>query len=559
MNITSSPMPITPITDHHALPEWIFGPNAFVQTLRSAVTTAWGVNWNEELIARDLMQNFFDANRERLGEVRVRPEGRNVVIEAPAEFNLQRLFYLGSEKSGEDIGQYGEGFKAAALCLLRDQKASVYAGSGRSAMQMRIAERAVDETALYPLEYDFYTLQTPVQGTRLVIEGCSSKLVTALQVGMNHFLHEANPLLGARLWHSWDDGFSLYESTDKHGHVFYRKLKRGEFEGIPVVLVINKQYQLIEKKVSKDRDRNAFGDEVMRIFFDHYARHAAGKSRDAARAILVRAREVWERGHPLLSEIADAVRYHHWSELEAKDIFGDQYFARSTSDNPAEGMQIERMERLWKEEGRHCLPQYFACFGVISARRHMEKQAEKARDEAMREGRRRPTKAERDALALLTSVLESLAPSIAKVFQHAKTSYTVAKTDTLVGELRKGRDYRSQEVFLTEGLFAGEFSRAVAVFLHEHAHIFGYDGSRGFSDALTELLETTIRARSTLDAYEGRWREVQALVLAERGSGGTSGEFPLLDWLNGKTREELLQLLAVAPRGYLEQCRNCEN
>jgi hypothetical protein len=43
----------------------------YVRTLTSAVTTAWGVNWDEVYIARDLMQNFFDANRDRLDEVRV--------------------------------------------------------------------------------------------------------------------------------------------------------------------------------------------------------------------------------------------------------------------------------------------------------------------------------------------------------------------------------------------------------------------------------------------------------------------------------------------------------
>lgn len=554
MNINQTP---TPTAQNPPLPERLFGPNSFVHTLKSAVTTAWGVAWSEELIARDLMQNFFDANRERLGEVRIRPDGRTVIIEAPTEFNLQRLFYLGSEKGDDDIGHYGEGFKAAALCLLRDQKVNVYAGSGRSAVRLRIADQAVNETALYPLEYDFYRLEVPVSGTKLVIEGCAPKLVTALEAGMSHFFHEANPLLGARLWQSWDGEFSLYESTDKKGHVFYRKLKRGEFPSIPVVLVIQKQYQLIEKKISKDRDRNAFGDEVMRIFFDHYARHAAGKSRVAARAILARAKEVWERGHPLLSEMADAVGYNDWSASDAKDIFGTDYFARSTSENAAESLQFEALERQWKEGGKHCLPQYFARFGLISARRQYEQLAAKAREEAMRAGRRKPTKAERECLALLTLVLEELAPSIAKVFQGTKASYTVAKTEALVGELRKGRDYRSQEVFLSEQLFAEDFARAVAVFLHEHAHIFGHDGSRGFSDALTELLEVVIHTRAALDAYDSLWREAQALVVTERRQAGEAGESPLTAWLNGQSRDELLQLLMAAPKGYMEHCRNC--
>ena len=35
----------------------------------SSVTTAWGVDWTEEMVARDLLQNFFDANRGRVSEI----------------------------------------------------------------------------------------------------------------------------------------------------------------------------------------------------------------------------------------------------------------------------------------------------------------------------------------------------------------------------------------------------------------------------------------------------------------------------------------------------------
>lgn len=47
-------------------------------------------------------------------------EDTKVTISGPAAFDLLRLFYLCSEKGDEDIGQYGECFKAAAVCLLRD-------------------------------------------------------------------------------------------------------------------------------------------------------------------------------------------------------------------------------------------------------------------------------------------------------------------------------------------------------------------------------------------------------------------------------------------------------
>ena len=42
-----------------------------LRTIPSSVTTSWGVHWDEVYIARDIMQNFFDANRTNLQDVRV--------------------------------------------------------------------------------------------------------------------------------------------------------------------------------------------------------------------------------------------------------------------------------------------------------------------------------------------------------------------------------------------------------------------------------------------------------------------------------------------------------
>jgi hypothetical protein len=124
-----------------------------VTTLTSAVTTAGGVSRDEVYIACDLMQNFFDANRDRLSEVGVERDGTDVRNSARAPFNLERLFYLGSEKGEDDIGPYGEDSKVAATCLLRDYAVTPVAASGREVLCLRIADQAVANTELYPVEY----------------------------------------------------------------------------------------------------------------------------------------------------------------------------------------------------------------------------------------------------------------------------------------------------------------------------------------------------------------------------------------------------------------------
>ena len=240
------------------------------KTLTSSVTTDWRVHWDEDFIARDLLQNFYDANRDQIESIRVLVDGLLATISAPTGYNLERLFYLGSEKQAGDIGQYGEGFKAAATCLLRDYRVTPVARSDNQIVVLRIAETPVAGTELYPLVYDFYTTDTPCEGTELILTGCHARLRDALRTGLTHFFYEANPLLGELLWSSPRKDFAIYASTwATRGCVFYRNLRRGFIPNLPVVLVVNKEYQQIEKQIANDRDRNSFGDKLIELLLQH--------------------------------------------------------------------------------------------------------------------------------------------------------------------------------------------------------------------------------------------------------------------------------------------------
>jgi len=519
----------------------------FTKTLTSAVTTAWGVDWDEVYIARDLMQNFFDANRDRLTEVHVIVDGKDVQITAPSAFNLDRLFYLGSEKGEEDIGHYGEGFKVAATCLLRNHSVNVIAASGKGVLRVRIAETPVLETGIYPVEYDFYENDEEIVGAHLLLRNCSAKLTKALAQSLSHFFNEGNPLLGVKLWESYRGAFSIYESTDGRGHVFYRKLKRGEMLDIPLVLVIDKAYGAIEKKISNDRDRKAFGEAIMRLFFNHFARYGVKGYEDGARVIVERAKHCWSKGHPLLNEVADAVGYHSWSTAVGREIFGDGYFARSKSEDACELLQFETLEKKWREEKKVCLPQYFGKFGALNARRHIEDLRAKALEEAKRGNQRLPSRTEAESIQLLSRIMRELIPHVAAVFDHGSTSYTVAQTETLLGELKNGRTYRSREVFLAADVFVMDFAEAFAVFLHEHAHIFGYDGHRGFTDALTELIDMVVRHRRAMDEYEEQWESFRKRVAKERQAKKVDVVDSVANWLADKNEEELRKLLHQVP------------
>ena len=529
-----------------AKPNWMRSLNRLLQlkgmelhhemTRTSAVTTAWGVYWDEDNIARDLIQNFFDANRGNLSEVKVEVKGSDVTISAPSTYNLQRLFYLGSEKGEHDVGEYGEGFKAAAVNLLRDHGVELIAVSCNRCVHIHLSDEIVEDTQLQPVVYDFYQLPVTHDGTLLLLPDCSDALANALQNGLTHFLYDGNPLIGPELWSSPGRDFVVYESNCADGFAFYRNLKRGEIPGIPLVLVINGVYAEMEKLVHRDRDRNAFGERMMKAFYRLFVKTGINGSHDCVRLILERSRPCWIKGQPLLGLLAASswerwrteygrvfVKRSLWSEAQTVEVFGEGYFARSDTFDPAQRLEYRRLERGWANNGKIKLKAYFKHFGVLNA----EDYCLNKRERAAKENQRTPTPAESNGIKLLAGVLEELAPELMQVFARRTVTYSVFTSHHIHGEFKKQQRYRSLEVSLEQSVFVDDFPGSFATFLHEHAHVFGHDGSRGFTDALTDLLATVVRRRHLLDDYSRDWKAVRGEVIKERLASSQDGEEPL--------------------------------
>ena len=124
----------------------------FIESKESSATTSWGIEWDELFIARDVIQNFYDANKEAIEEIKIEiANNHTITVSAPAMFNIKKLFYFGSEKTEDDVGQYGEGFKAACVCLLRDFNINPIAVSGDYIYFIQLADTPVEDTSMYPL------------------------------------------------------------------------------------------------------------------------------------------------------------------------------------------------------------------------------------------------------------------------------------------------------------------------------------------------------------------------------------------------------------------------
>ena len=384
----------------------------FIRSQESSVTTGWGVDWSDAMIARDLLQNFYDAHLSDIKQVTISTKGSSAKVIGNVTFDLNKLFYLASEKTEEHVGQYGEGFKAAIACLLRRHPdAIVVAQSDKNIVCVRLGKRELGDSSIQPLVYDFFESSLVVNGSKLIIRKVTTDLVAEIKIGLTQFWHDENPLAGELLTSSSDGKLSIYRSTNNQGHLFYRGLKRGEMSDLPLVLVCEKPYQQIERKIAQDRDRKAFDDAVLGTFYSVWANNFFKNSSAAIGAVIDAARPLWEYGksHPLLAAIAS--KHPRIGTLVSKR-FSNEFYAVCTASDPMNQLRISTKEGEWKSEGRVALPAYFSVFGVENADSFFEKQSKLAEKEAERKGRRSLSPAETAAKEVLDDAVQKLAPEI---------------------------------------------------------------------------------------------------------------------------------------------------
>lgn len=295
----------------------------------------------------------------------------------------------------------------------------------------------------------------------------------------------------------------------------------------------------------------------MEVFYQIFSRSGIKTDQVGQQAIVSTARNCWVSGHPLLREIADAGRWDsRWPAAKSEEVFGGQFFASSSTLRvaPEVVLQYQALEHRWREAGRRELPTYFGRFGVLNARDFSEELIRKAHEEAKARHQRMPSTAEQRSIKILTDAVRDLAPAMMKVFDDRSPSYSVAETETILGELKEKRSYhQSRDVFLSSSVFVADFPEALAVVLHEHSHIFGYDGSRGFTDALTELLETVVRERRGLDHFEGAWNQARDQVKNERAAEKHDQGLPVEKALDSLSEAQLRELIKRLPVDYVRR------
>ena len=506
----------------------------FLKSVPSAVTTSWSEEiWTEDMIARDSIQNFYDGvieNNIEIDKIEISIVKDTIKIYAPNEFNLEKLYYLGSTKSESDvqqIGAHGEGGKKVFSDLARLGVYNPVLISGDKALIISVGDEVENTNGLRPLIYNYFKINK-LNGNYFIIKTINKKIKKAYQYGLKHFFYSKNPIIGDIL-HDYN-GISIYKSNNVNGVGFYKNLKRIDIIGIPVIIHINKSYAALDKKVKMDRDRKAFDSKLQSSFYSIVSRSGFYYNdmvgNQAIKHILKSSKNIWPKGHLLLSALASNSYGRLKDDKSLKELFSNDYYAESRwtysrdityNDWFSTSTQNFIRNKTNKEKKKKkILPAYFTSFGVMSALESFIKNKKNAENRIKNKKTNDLTLKEKKAIDFMFAAAKSISPSFAKLFtkdEYNDPLYNVSfKTITckdLLGELKDKYDYNTKVIYLHKSLFKESFGKMFSVFLHELSHALGgYDGDRSFSDCLTILIEKCIDNNNEVKKYSKEWSKI---------------------------------------------------
>jgi len=517
-----------------------------INTIDTKTTDSWGAEWDEMETARDFIQNFFDAND--IDKIKIEIYGKTVKISAPAEFDYRSLIYLWSDKANdpESIGQYGEGFKVSVLNAMRNWGCGVEFYVANHKLEYYFKNIDISSKGARAIMCRHYEIDA-IQGSCLVVSNCTKRLIEAFEFGLKHFYHKDNPLLGEKLLADERSQIAIYKSTvEGKGYVFYKKLMR-EVITLPIVIVSNKAIHDVENRIKHDRDRKAFGEEVL----DLCLKHTFGKlDTRELKPVLLALEKFWPEGHPILNKMA-MWHEHSWKRID--DIFPENYYAApsesSRSDDIAKVELVKEILDEYRQKKYIRCPHYFSEFGMKTPEEEASVRMEKKREAIKKTYSRIVSKHEAEGIVVLADFINIISPDIVSKFANAK--YTVGENDEIIGELKRQRSYFDKHIFLNKNFFTFPFNEALAVLLHEWAHIYGGDGTRSFSDALTGFIALILETEGVvrkLKKYKGEWDNAVAKIKEEREE---SEGFNVNDIVQNLTHEQLVGVLNSIPQDEL--------
>ena len=499
------------------------------------LVSTYPVYWTVYAVLRDFLQNFFDAAgpEKFASSVSIeRSDGHSLIdMEGPG-FAMEWLVHLGASTktgapAGSSAGYFGEGFKIAALCAVRDHRWTVSMGSRDWSAEVVLAPERIDGTPVRVLAYDLQHANPFPGRTWLRVGGTSEGQHAMLQASVtDSFLFDGNRLLGNHI--SSNSYVQVWERSaaplpadlpcriqPKDDGILF--LGHQALATMPIPFVVSLPRYRHDK-----RDRPALYDfQMMSALADAagwMAPLAAARLLDAVRqhwtdplsrdykpgawsrvvAALVRrvaserkVTEQWREAHPDLLTLAPLPR---GSVAERNRRAAARAWASSRLSNAM------LVQTIFSELGYPTLER--ACEIADGFPKPISPNPTTLRRAELLEG------FVKNQLQALFFEVEPPQVTIMDTSKAGWRGLAVTFPETTMRWSFTGRRIRfrvTRIVMPHEDLSSDAPHQALATYVHERCHIYGPDASAGFSAALTDAMVSLAKASRELAVLQEKW------------------------------------------------------
>lgn len=492
---------------------------------------ATSVQWNNDKIARDLMQNFYDGHGQTLDGVvmRFEPTGNGkyrVRIEGKSTYTPDKAAYIGESSKRDDpraAGNYGEGIKMATLKLLKDYGANdvkIASDDWRLIYNLQQGNLSEKRVLAYSLE------QAPkFDGNYIEFETNNRGLLESLRNTVNRFYHSSNSDFKCPDFENSLLGLKVLPRNQKGG--IYIAGQRFEFngnydglEGLSLFIKEKPPTYIIDPS----RDRTTLNESNLRSLGRWIANSSSATSKEDKLKILKSLERYWDvYSKTPVDEFLEG--FIDTLDLRQVDMYGFRNRIRNTvikfpekcvaysnaSDEVLLDLRLKGYTVCKEEFAKLGMPTIKDLYG--DARAH---------DVII------PNETQKKKILILKEALRKLAPSL------EDTHFTPEELDTKIFlfDRTSARDSRIHNDALAEAIIdngtskgfwidkgyldEADFNYVLETALHELSHKVGGDESSIFSYKLTKVNRDAIgqllsdaKCRTEMQALNNLWNSLK--------------------------------------------------
>lgn len=498
------------------------------------IVFTYPVHWDSFQILRDYIQNFYDSVPVDQWAKRFQYEFSDGTLTMRVEdssFSYEWLLHIGaSTKTNSEekhAGYFGEGFKIASLCALRDKHWEIKMSSGNWSINVICTDQTIDGQNVKMLAYNLTESETSIPKSELILQGVSIADFNIFKTALKSFYHPENELLGEKIWENcdgavytrskeqYDNKLPYNYNYGRKGIVFCGYQLRGSN---PFDLVV-----CLHDFEQNDRERDSLLDmEVVTVF----KRMSALLPAQASFKIVEKMRRVW------ISNSTDRFDFESWTPVLRRLLYNILYsseYCKKFKDKYPNLLYLyptlSKIQMNWRQEARSwykkvhdkyiLVGEPFSLLGYSSLEDECRRNGGLVKDDDIH------TEIEKNCFSILEDTCKKLFADFFiadpwpshKIITNPKATYhgmaTVCKNKRKqFNKMHLCIKNKIDCVYLKRSIIeADKFYDGLSTYVHEMSHMFGGDASENFSLGLTLAMEILLQNTAIIESAHQKWRQ----------------------------------------------------